>query len=500
MKNFLKAFAILMVGGFLALGGPRMKGLGFYHEDWTFLGRGHFAAPSFAGRMAALRAAEPRLVYRPLFVPLWAGMYTVFGENALGWHAVILILNTLMAAGAYLVLRRYLVPARIATVWALLFLAYPSKDAAMFWTIIGASQLSLAAFLAAYLAHLEFVRKGRLLMLGVSGAALCVCLGSYDQGLFLPALFLITPSKDASNQARILRGTGLAWGLTAAYLVFKLVILRRIYAIPFELTPVLSPKHFIYVYLAGLNANFGPQLLLAGARAAVHGWRWAPILAAAGCLLPWMSLRTEFGRSEEVDFRPLAVLGIGVFLLSYFPVALSDYSPTPLNHGNRINLVPILGLLMAAAASAPFRGERGRGFLFLRGVTSLALVTHLGFASWWIEGARRIDEVRSSVVAHVSDWPRDTKLFVRLPQRYVEKKVPLFDSPGDISAATWIWTGDHGRQANVVSPRMSFYKDGVVADDAPLLPYAKLRLLDVPRGLILAADEQTFRRLPPALD
>jgi hypothetical protein len=496
------AFGALVLAAFVIHGGPRMVDLGFYHEDWTFLSYMHFAPPTYAGRLSALIASEPVLLSRPTTAPLWAAAYTFFGERAILWHVWCLLINAFMGFAVWLILRRFSVPPRMAIAGALIALAWPSKDSTVLWPIVFGTALSMLGWLTAYFLHLEWARTGRLAFFAAAAAVLLVSLATYDQCFFLTPLFALVPADERHSAPRAFRGAGALLALTAAYLVFKFVyVFHFLCPMPYEKTVVLSPRHFLYVYLAGLEVNAGPRMLWGAARAVPWAWRWSPLAAAAACALPWLASRadTEEPRISRLDALRLGLLGAGMFVAGYLPIAVSDYSPAPLDPGTRVNLTPMIGLLFAAAAWVSSR--RGRGTERVMALAaSAALLVHVGYAAQWAESSRRQDQIKNAVLSGLPQWPKGTTLILRLPERYVAGKAPVFDSGGDFRGATRIWTGDPERLARVLSPRTAFVRDGVSESGAPPVLYERLRLLDMTAGgRISTADEGTFRRLPPAL-
>jgi hypothetical protein len=69
----------MLAAGVLAYGGPALLDLGFYHDDWFTLSHIHFAPPSWIDRMRTLAATDATQWFRPLDIPLWCGLYTLFG-------------------------------------------------------------------------------------------------------------------------------------------------------------------------------------------------------------------------------------------------------------------------------------------------------------------------------------------------------------------------------------------------------------------------------------
>ena len=329
------------------------------------------AAPAdFISRMIVILHNDPTEYARPVNVPLWAALYTWFGAEPLGWQAALLATHAALAWCVYAVLRRFESPRPLAFLGALAFLAYPSKDSTLFWCIDIIHPSSLLCYLAAYLLHLRYVETGRLWALALSALGVLLALGNYDQCVLLFPVFLLTPvlcSEGVPRRVKI--GFCVAAAASVAFVLYKTWIMPHVLGVAFNKKVAVSPFGAVKVYLAGLNANFGPRLAWFSLKAAAAAVFAAPLTALAAVLLPWAAVKLD-SREERADCSStsdsLAVLGGAVFVLGYLPIALSSYIPTPLNHQNRLNLVPAFGavlfLLGVLSRAPPHRLAAVRGW------------------------------------------------------------------------------------------------------------------------------------------
>ncbi|HEX4046401.1 MAG TPA: hypothetical protein VH309_01125 [Elusimicrobiota bacterium] len=494
-----RALLLLLGAAFLCYGGPRIARLGFYLDDWILLSFMRFAPAGFLSSASALIAAEKSLLFRPLDAPLYAALYSLFGLRPLAWQAALLLVNVLTAFAAGRVLLRYGVSERAAALGALLFLAWPDKDATMFWPFVIINSLSLLSMLAAYLAHLEYVESGRGRFLGISAALLLISLSLYDQCAFFFLLWLVTPrllDEGVSRRAR--RGALAAAAAAGAFLLYKFALAPALFAIPYNKTFALSPGHFFRIFYSGLSVAFGPRLIAFCLYSLKVAFTVAPFLAGAALLYPWLLLKLPAAPSSPrpAGGRALIALGALVYLLSCLPIAVSDYSFTPINHMNRLNEVPTLGLLFVLIGLGT---SKLKARVLERGACALAsvlLAVHVGLSCFWVESYRRQNAVRAQVLEHLGAWPADKTLLLLLPERYVADKVPVFDANYDITGAVRVWTGDEKRRADAITPRMDFEPDGVVTDWGKL-PYASCLLLVSSKDLLTKFGYRNFSRRPP---
>ena len=488
---------LLAAAAFVCYGGTRMTRLGFYHDDWAILSLLHFSPPDLPSRCAALTRGITSLLFRPLEIPLYAGLYALFGLNPLPWQLALLGVNAALAAGVRRLLLAYGVSARLALLGALVFLAFPSKDATMFWPIVIVNSLALLMFLSAYLLHLDYVKTGRPMSLGGAAALLLLCLATYDQCFFLAALWAVAPGPlNAEARARRRRGATVGACVTAAFAVYKFWIVPQVFSVPYNKTIVLSAARFLSVYRDGLAASLGPATAAYAAKAAWSALRLSPLVAAAAIILPWLLLAEDDPDAAPPGGRPLIGLGIGIFVLGYLPIAVSNYIPTPFNHMNRINQVPALGLVLAAVGASA-RGKR-RTWPAVLGcaLAALLLSAHVAFADAWARSYQEQLRVRDLIISQARQWPAGATLLLLMPETFIEGKAPIFLEHWDITGAARIWTEDPARTADVITERTDFFPEGVaLRPGSPRLPYASVRLLETRRGLFTPVGFHDFQRV-----
>lgn len=495
-------FLLLIAGAFLCYGGTLIRDLGFYHDDWFYISQCRASPPGFSTLMTTLLVNDPTEYSRPLNLPLWAALYGWFGDRSLGWHGALLGVHAGLAWLTYLILRRFEAGPALSFLGALVFLAYPSKDSTLYWCVDIINPMSLLCLLAAYLMHLRYVEMGRAWALAGSVLGILLAHANYDQCALLFPAFLITPALFTEGIPRRVRiGFAAAAAASIAFVAYKIWFVPRVIGARFNKEVALSLFGAGKVYLAALNANFGPRLALFTLKSAAAA-AWArPITALGAVLLPWAALRLGGGEDKKDCTSiqdALVVLGAAVFILGYLPIALSTYIPTPLNHQNRLNLISALGAVLAltgCVAGAP--AWRPGSARLLAGFASFFLLAHGGFARNWAESSRRHRDLQGLIIANISYWKVSDTLLVRLPERYVDGKAPVFDSSWDITGAVRVWLADPGRTARVWSPRMNIGPSEITEPGEKTLTYDKLVFLDAVTGSFGKVSYQDLKRLPP---
>lgn len=498
------ALVLLAAAGFLCCGGPHITQLGFYHDDWDFLRILYFSKPGLFSHVVALAHTSRSLFFRPFDILLYAGLYTLFGLHPLPWQMTLLVINVSLAFTVYKLLTHYQVKERPALLGALLFLAYPSKDATMFWPSAILSSLSLLVFLAAFLCHLRYVENARRSFFWAALSMLLLSLTIYDQCFFLFFLWLLTPSlRQGHGFDRARRSVAAAGTVVVLVSAYKFLFIPYGLGIAFNKSIVFSFKHFLVVYASGVSVNLGPALMSYVLESAYQATIRFPIITIGAIVLPWTAWSMKLAPKQEDSDRSrvLLLLGAGIFVLGYLPIALSDYWPMSFNHMNRINQVPILGLILAAVGALRYQRHRVWFERIACLLASILLAAHVAFAGYWAESYRIQIRVRTLIEQYSGQWPADTTLLLLIPgylrqgkEYFVADKAPIFVAPWDITGASQIWTDDPTRKADVLTLRSRFFAQGILTrPGAAMLPYESVRVLDVNRGIFAKVGYSNFK-------
>ena len=489
-RDDLAAFFSLLFAAFVCYGGLGIARLGFYHDDWHLLAAMHFAPGGWISGMRALIALAPAIVFRPLEIPVFSGLYDLFGLNPLPWQAALLAINLACAWMLKNVLRRFGASPAAALIGALVALAYPAKDSTMFWSTTVFISLSLLLFLIAFDRHLGHVHKAGKSELFIVAACLLASFTLYDQCLLLFPVFFLAPAHSKEERRRRLSGTILASALFAVVILYQFVLAPLVLGVAHNKTVQFSLSHGFYVYTKGIETLFGAELGRSTASLFWNALRSAPVLAFCALIAAAAALRPQ-ARGKSADTRRLAALAAGFYVLGYLPIAFSDYIPTPLNHFNRINLVPAYGAAIAVCALLEYfrrRAALAAGAL----LTAFLIIAHAGSASVWAESYRRQLALRDAILAQIVQWPRDSVLFLFLKEDFVAGKAPVFLAHYDSTGAVRLWTGDRDRRADVIRPETRFLA-AEVDNNGRKVPYDKARILDEMDGRLL---KLALRRSP----
>ncbi|MDD5301941.1 MAG: hypothetical protein PHS14_02445 [Elusimicrobia bacterium] len=466
----------LAAAGVIAYGGRTLFSLGFAHDDWVLL---HHMAPetSMKGRMSALVSSSSAIVFRPAEIPYFAFLDTAFGVAPLGWQCVALALQVALAGSFMSLLMKQGKGRAVSLTAAFLLLGWPAKDATAFWPIASVCAASAALTLTALNLHWNFVRLGGAWRRAGSAACLIGALGLYDQPVLLFPMWLVVP---AEGEEKARRASGFYWAAAAAIACasYQRLLVPWLFSIPHNKEMSMSLAHGAWVYLAGANANAGPRLLAFSVKAAARTIVSQPALALSAVALVWASRR---GRAEGDEFSPRLIVWGGAFIaLGYLPLVFSSYSPGPLDHMNRLNLLPAVGIVAVLSGLSGLERKMGAALAVAAGA---ALLAHANFAGIWAESYRRQLAVKEALIAGAPRLKDASGLLLRLPERYVAGKAPVFDAHWDISAALALWTG-LALDADVVRPDTRFEAGKVVRPNGRTMPRPGLYLLDMAGGTL----------------
>ena len=489
-RDDLAAFFSLLLAAFVCYGGLGIARLGFYHDDWHLLAAMHFAPGGWVSGMRALVDLAPAIVFRPLEIPVFSAFYNLFGLNPLPWQATLLAINLACAWMLRSVLRRFGASPAAALLGALIALAYPAKDSTMFWSTTIFISLSLLLFLIAFDQHLRHSSKAGKTSLFIVACCLLASFTLYDQCLLLFPIFFLAPAHSKEEHRRKLHGTLLAGIILAVVILYQFVLAPLALGVSHNKTVNLSLSHGLYVYYAGIGTLAGSELVRSAAALFWIALRSAPILAVCALIATAAALRPQT-REKSADVRRLFALAAGFYVLGYLPIAFSDYNPTPLNHFNRINLVPAYGAAIAACALLEYLRRRAAlavGAL----LAAFLIVAHAGSASVWAESYRRQLALRDAILAQIVRWPRDSVLFIHLKEEFVAGKAPVFLAHYDSTGAARLWTGDRDRRTDMLGPGTRFLS-AEVDNNGRKVPYDKATILDEMDGRLLKLD---LRRSP----
>lgn len=462
---------------------PYVGRLGFYYDDYHFLGRLATASDqSLGGLFEAFQSGVPKQNLRPAQQVLFAGLYDLFGTNPFPWHLVGAALLVGMALSLYLLLREVLLPRPVAVAIALLYAVLPHYASARFWPATFAELLSMLLLFMSLYAVLRAGRAHPLrlpLWLAAGVAALTISVLAYEVAmpLFLlaPVLVLYRRSKVGAPSLRRFAMVGVPYVLALlAVFAWKTAEAREIGKVTgYDLGyPDGIAYHLAYLGQGILRVNVGGYGL---ALPYVVGWivanrlTWAALAlavvvgAATYAYLARLQRELPGSLPGGMSSTRLLLAGALVLLLGY-GVFLTNAEILFRSAGidNRVAVAAAVGVAIAAVGGASWLSGRvggRRAEVFFRGVVAtlvasgVLIVTTL--ADYWAEAWTRQQAILAGIRSELPRAPADVTVILDGTCPEVGPAV-VFVGGTDLAGALKTAYRDASLDAVVVRDELSF--------------------------------------------
>ena len=497
---------------------PYLFRLGFWSDDWAFLGslttQGDLSAP---GRSAEHDFAA-HLRPRPVQVAYQTLLHTAFGIDPLGYHVVNTLVLAAMGALGYLVLRELGLGRPTAVAVAVTYGLLPHYSTDRFWWAAFGYGLAMAFALLSIYSDLRALRTGGAARWRWKLAALAA-LAASGLGFEVALPLLVAALPVLWYRSRRLPGGPLdrTLGRAGTLLFFgsNVVVLAAIVAVKLAFPVGVGvggsyPLHLARLVLGSAATGFGSYG--PGLPEAV---RWAVATMDAPALALGVALAAAIGayvaalsRRDAARAWPLrrwawlVAAGVVVFALGY-GIFLTNgrilFSSTGIS--NRVSIVAAAGVAMiwvglAGVVSALVR-PRWRGWVLAPAVAVLCLSGYLvvqGLAATWAEAWQREQATLAAIQARLPALEPGTVIVLDGVCPYVGPAV-VFESNWDLAGALETRYGDPTVRADVVSTNLTVGDDGLTTrlyeDHVARYGYDR-------RLLVFDARDSTLRPLPDA--
>lgn len=486
--------------------------LGFYSDDWAFLGLYATAKDQTIGGYFEASHADVHAM-RPVQLWLCAVLYRFFGLDPLGYHlfnGLLIVLNPILC---YAIARKLRVSRTIALPVALVFGLLPSYSTDRVWYLAFAITLSLTACLVSIYADLKAVSAQRtragVAWKTVGAAALLISVLAYEVVLPLLVAFSVLvvawrvnagerpASREQIAQVMLLAGINIV--LLAGAVAFKLKTTVRLGAeqgmaaqvasiVRGALRPHTPEGAYGLNVFSALRVHFGDygvkmpesvSTVVPGATAGMLLMTGVFAVAAFAYLIvvvrsqPWPSAR-EWGMTIAAG---LAVFGLGyaIFLTNY------NVQFTPTGLANRVAIVATLGAAMCIVgciglAVAPLARTELAHYVFAALIAAFAgsgfLITN-AIAGCWIDAYRAERDILAGIRERFPTLPAHSTMILDGVCPYIGPAI-VFESNWDLAGALQVMYRDPTLRADVVTPRLSVGAAGIttsIYDQPVTYPY-----------------------------
>jgi hypothetical protein len=460
---------------------PYLTRLGFWSDDWAFLGSlttyGDLSAP---GRSAEHDFAA-HLRPRPVQVAYQTLLHAVFGVEPLGYHVVNTLVLAAMGALGYLVLRELGLGRLPAVAVAVTYGLLPHYSTDRFWWAAFGYGLAMTLAFASLYFDLRALRSGGAARWRWKIAALAaLALSGLGFEVALPLLAAAVPvlwyrsRRPAGGRLRHPLGRAGA----VLFLGSNVAVLAAVAAVKLAFPVGVGvggsyPLHLARLTLGSVATGFGSYGL--GLPEAVR-WAVATVdavslgvgAALAGAIGAYVAGLTRQDTWPARTWLRLAGAGAVVFALGY-AVFLTNgrilFSSTGIS--NRVSIAAAAGVAMiwvglAGAASAAV-GPRWRAWVLAPAVAVLTLSGYLvvqGLAANWAEAWQREQAALADIRARLPTLEPGTTIILDGACPYVGAAV-VFESNWDLAGALETYYRDPTVRADVASANLTVGDHGL---------------------------------------
>jgi hypothetical protein len=483
---------------------PYATRLGFYADDWAFLGVLSTSNQSFVGLWERQYESITLLQMRPTQILYQAVLYALFGLTPLGYHLANMIVFTAMTVLLYMVLRELGFCRPIAVAIPALYALLPSYSTNRFWFAAFGYTLSMACYFLSLYGDLKAIRRHplRVLLAWKLIALSGLLVAGFGYEIVIP-LFVVNAVLVWFRARRLYEGglrerlgpTGSVLFLGSNFVMLALVVLYK--AITAQGVGVVGsiPFHIVRLFVGSVLMNYGVYGLglpyAAGWSAqVVAGPVLAMSVAVGFSVFGYLRFISRPGPDHLLNRDAWVKLGLGgliVFGLGYAIFLITGrilFSSTGIANrtaiagalGMAITVVAVVGWFSALLPAATFRNW----FAGLVAAVCLSgfLVNNALAVSWitaWPEERKVVKEIRAALPV----LPSNSTLILHGVCPYVGPAI-VYESNWDLAGALQVAYSDPTLKADVTTSNMVVEPFGLVTEiysQKKVYPYGDRLLL-----------------------
>jgi hypothetical protein len=490
---------------------PYVAHLGFYGDDWTFLGTVTNATNhSVATLVREQLAFDPDGPARLTNIVYQTVLFRVFALNPLGYHVVNAVVLLAIAVFAYVTLRELGAHRTIALSIAAVYILLPNYSTDRFWIIAFAYDLSMASTLVGTYALLRALRSRRFIR-WIAGAVLVLTVAALGFEVVIPLMLAIPVAvwwrsrrlglgnlRDQLRIPQCLLSLATPLVVILATAVYKANTARGITA------PSLG--HLERLVAGALAVNFGTYGIALPHTVAwsLRQLPWSDLALAillGGIVLFYVS-KTEIPFESRRPWITLVLLGCVVFGLGtaiFVTTTRIAFWSTGL--ANRVWIAAALGVALIfvggfgwVTAWLPSRLRRPAYAALIASLCVSGFVVTTALARYWIIASSTQLEVLRDIQRALPTLPTGTTLILGGVCPYVGPAL-VFESSWDLAGALRVVYRDPRLWADVATGRFSVHENGLrteIYETSAFYPYSTdLLLFDRRRGTVTPLIDHT---------
>jgi hypothetical protein len=488
-----------------------LKNLGFYSDDWHFIGL--LSNASDQSLFGLVESVFPDTRLRPVQTLYVAGLYWLFGSDPIGYHMVNASVFTLMIALFYLSLNELIRVRLLMVTLPLVYSLLPHYSTDRFWYIAFVANLSIASYFLSLYSDLRALRAQRKALLGWRLLSICglLCSGlSYE--VTVP-LFLLNPVLTWGRARRIhtsLSTTELILKVVRVPLLVNVTVIALMAAYKILITRSVTSgfvhnltvygeygSHILRVAIGAIGINFGSY----GIGLPLMAWRALrlytdPTILAVGLVIGMLVFaylyRTGWPRgvffSTEVAYFRLMALGIVVLVLGYaIFLTNSQVGFTTTGIKNRTAIASAIGVAVSFVATIgwiswllPTLRLRRTSFSLMISLLCVGgFLLNNAIAMFWTDASHQQKAVIDAVRREFPVLAPDTTLILDGVCPYAGPGI-VFECYWDVGGMLKTYYHDTTLQGDIVKRNIRIEEEGLytfIYGDQKLYPYGEKLVL-----------------------
>ena len=456
---------------------PYVTQLGFYSDDWTYLGvLLNSSDQSFTGLFKAQYAFTAYLRQRPTQIALQAVLFRSFGLDPLGYHLVNAAILASVALLVYGILRELETHRAISLAVPAVYILLPNYSTDRFWFAAFGYGLSAAFFFAGTYAFLRCARAQRVWSWAVFGL-LALAVAALGMEVVMP-LTVVLPLGLWWCSKRLPPG-GLAAKLgmrqtllllCSPFAVIAAVILYKAGTAVGSSVP--DVRYLAQLAIGSLTVNFGTYGV-GLPHTTAWGLRQLPFSSAAlgailGAIVFAFLSRTDPPPASRRIWTGVCVVGAVVFILGTAIFLVSGrigFSSTGIS--NRVWIAAALGVALVLVGTSGWVSSRlspaTRQQVFAGLVASCCLsafIINTALSKFWVAAWPQEREVLRGIQQALPTLPPGTTLILDGVCPYLGPAI-VFEASWDSRGALWVIYRDPTLRADVTTGRFAIEPGGL---------------------------------------
>lgn len=497
-RNNILYDCFFLVGVFFLSVLPYFWKIGFYSDDWSFLGN-FVASPdqSFSGLLQV--ATTPNTQMRPLQNIYDVLLYMTFHLNPIGYQIANVCILSAISILFYFVLKQLTLPRFLAVSIPVLYIFLPMYSTDRFWYASFQISLSLLFyFLSLRFGLQSFINnknQARNQLISIGSMILSILSYEITLPMFLLNLFLFWHVRGPENKNEQSKSSKVIFILLnlitlLTTIIFKLLTTIRLdnhitfdyfsYLINllvsmFSTNYVYWLEHFIAILQKSVAISANPFTIETG----------SIIFIAIFFYISYIATKSRISLPDSIWFSKLFFFSFVIFILGYaIFITNTNVGFSLIGMENRVAIGAAIGIAISFVSfigilSNIFRSDKIAKVFFSFTIASICTAyyfTNITIATFWDEAFQQQKIVLSDMIYRVPNLPNNSSILLDGICPYVGP-ASVFESQWDLLGALQISFPKANLRADIITPTMLIKKEGIttqIYNFTAIYPYKNL--------------------------